>query len=146
MKYTTISATIISTTIMPVIRSSSLFRAPRAHSPHVGRRELNTRFPSLCMAAAMVVWGALCAPVAMAHPAPPHEPTVVHTGPRSELPPERIRDAIQAYDGWLDQVEDSNRVAGLATAIVVDDKVRYERTLGWADAQTGEKVKPDTVF
>jgi beta-lactamase class C len=128
------------------MRFSSLFRAPCAHPFHPGRRELNTRFASLCIAAAAATWAALCAPAAIAHPAPPHEPTVVHTGPQKELPPQRIRDALHSYDGWLDQIAASNRVAGLATAVVVDDKVRYERTLGWADAQTGEKVKPDTVF
>lgn len=88
----------------------------------------------------------LAAPTAWTRSAPPHEPTVVHTGPQTRLSPERIHDALQSYQGWLDQVAASNRVAGLATAVIVDDKVRYERTLGWADAQTGEKVQPDTVF
>src|SRR5690348_484739 len=111
----------ISTTIMPVMRFSSLFRAPCAHPFHPGRRELNTRFASLCIAAAAATWAALCAPAAIAHPAPPHEPTVVHTGPQKELPPQRIRDALHSYDGWLDQIAASNRVAGLATAVVVDD-------------------------
>src|SRR6185312_7985809 len=73
-------------------------------------------------------------------------PTVIHTGPKGQLPPGRINDALHSYQGWLDQVAASNRVAGLATAIIVDDKVRFEHTLGWADAQTGEKVQPDTVF
>jgi beta-lactamase class C len=128
------------------MRFSSLFRALRADPSGPGRRELNTRFASLCGTALIAASLALSAPAAWANPAPPHEPTVVHTGPRSELPARRIREAIHAYDGWLDQLEDSNHVAGLATAVVVDDKVRYERTLGWADAQTREKVKPDTVF
>jgi len=96
----------------------------------------------LCVAGGL----ALGASAAWARPAPPHEPTVVHTGPKNQLPPERINEALQSYEGWLDQVAASNRVAGLATAVVVDDKVRFEHTLGWADAQTGEKVKPDTVF
>ena len=76
----------------------------------------------------------------------PQEPTVVHTGPHASLPPARIDDALKNYDQWLDRVAASNRVSGLATAVIVDDKVRYERTLGYADAQTGAKVEPDTVF
>lgn len=72
---------------------------------------------------------------------------MVHTGTgQAQLPPERIRDAISSYGDWLRQVAASNRVAGLATAVVVDDRVRFESTLGYADAQTGEKVQPNTVF
>lgn len=90
---------------------------------------------------------ALCASSAFARNRPPHEPTVVHTGPnQGELPPGRISDAIKSYDGWLDQVAASNRVAGMTTAVIVDDKVRYERTLGYANAQAGEKVQADTTF
>ena len=71
----------------------------------------------------------------------------MHTGPQlGRLPSARVDDAIKSYNGWLDQVAASDRVAGLATAVILDDKVRYERTLGYADAQTGEKVGPDTVF
>jgi len=129
------------------MRFSSLFRARGARSFRSGRGELNTLFSRRCIAVLCVAGGlALGASAAWARPAPPHEPTVVHTGPKNQLPPERINEALQSYEGWLDQVAASNRVAGLATAVVVDDKVRFEHTLGWADAQTGEKVKPDTVF
>ncbi|EQD40834.1 beta-lactamase, partial [mine drainage metagenome] len=48
--------------------------------------------------------------------------------------------------GWLDQVMARNDVAGIATAVIVDDKVRWQRTLGYADAATGAKVTPHTVF
>jgi len=91
---------------------------------------------------------AFCAlPVLSRAEPPPNQPTVIHSEPRRErLPPARIDDTLKSYGAWLDQLAASDRVAGLATAVVVDDKVRFERTLGYADAQTGEKVQPDTVF
>jgi beta-lactamase class C len=129
------------------MRFSSLFRARGARSFRSGRGELNTLFRCRCIAVLLAAGGLLlAASTASARPAPPHEPTVIHTGPKGQLPPGRINDALHSYQGWLDQVAASNRVAGLATAIIVDDKVRFEHTLGWADAQTGEKVQPDTVF
>lgn len=80
------------------------------------------------------------------NPIPP-EPTVVHTGThQAALPAARVAAALKDYDHWLDQLAASNRTAGVATAVVINDKVRYERTLGYADANTGAKVEPDTVF
>ena len=46
----------------------------------------------------------------------------------------------------LDKVEEGNRIAGLAVAVVKDDKVLLQRGLGYADAKAGLKVTPDTVF
>ena len=87
------------------------------------------------------------APAAQTHgnPVPP-EPTVVHTGTHQALPAARVDAALKDYDRWLDQLASENRTAGLATAVVVNDKVRYERTLGYADANTNARVEPDTVF
>ena len=80
------------------------------------------------------------------NPVPP-EPTVVHTGTdQANLPAARVEAALRDYDHWLDQLAASDRTAGLATAVVINDKVRYERTLGYADANTGARVEPDTVF
>ena len=80
------------------------------------------------------------------NPVPP-EPTVVHTGTgQTTLPAARVDAALEDYDHWLDQLAASNRTAGLATAVVINDKVRYERTLGYADSNTGAKVEPNTVF
>ena len=62
------------------------------------------------------------------------------------LPRGRVASSIRAYDGWLDQVMARNDVAGIATAVIVDDKVRWQRTLGYADAVTGARVTPHTVF
>ena len=79
-------------------------------------------------------------------------PTVESPAPASstarheELPPERIKATLGDYEQWLQQLQDRNAVAGLATAVVVDDQVVYERTLGYANAATQEPVTPDTVF
>jgi len=49
-------------------------------------------------------------------------------------------------DRLLDKVEEGNRIAGLAVAVVKDDKVLLQRGVGYADAKAGLKVTPDTVF
>lgn len=98
-------------------------------------------------ACCLVAGFALAAPATKLHGnALPTEPQVVHTGAHADLPAARIDAALKDYDHWLDQLAADNRTAGLATAVVIDDKVRYERTLGYADANTGAKVGPDTVF
>lgn len=50
------------------------------------------------------------------------------------------------FDHWLDGVEAGHDVAGLAAAIVKDDRVLLERGIGFADARTREPVGGDTVF
>jgi len=50
------------------------------------------------------------------------------------------------FDGWLDAVAQSGQVAGLAAAIVKDDKVLLQRGIGYADASAGLPVTTDTVF
>src|SRR5690348_17763702 len=89
---------------------------------------------------------ALGAPAVQTHgnPVPP-EPTVVHTGTQAMLPAVRVDAALKDYDHWLDQLAQENRTAGLATAVVINDKVRYERTIGYADANTGAKVDRKSV-
>ncbi|KRE99960.1 serine hydrolase [Frateuria sp. Soil773] len=66
--------------------------------------------------------------------------------PRAELPAERVKETLAAYRQWLDQLDQHHAVAGLATAVVIDDKVVFEHTLGYANAATKETVTPDTVF
>ena len=81
-------------------------------------------------------------------------PTMARTAPLAAppanstqaLPPERIQATLDAYRGWLDTLKQRDAVAGLATAVVVDDKVVFEDTLGYADAQDKEPITPDTVF
>jgi len=76
----------------------------------------------------------------------PPQPTVVHSARQAHLPPARVDAALSEYGQWLDQLAAEDRTSGLATAVVVDGKVRYERTLGYADADTDSPVTPDTVF
>jgi beta-lactamase class C len=62
------------------------------------------------------------------------------------LPPDRVKETLASYQQWLDRLGERNAVAGLATAVVVDDKVVFEDTIGYADATTHEPVTPETVF
>ena len=50
------------------------------------------------------------------------------------------------FDRWLDGLEASGDVSGLAAAIVKDDQVLLERGIGFADASTREPVSADTAF
>lgn len=62
------------------------------------------------------------------------------------LAPDRIKSTLADYQRWLDSLAQRNAVAGLATAVVIDDKVVYEHAVGYADASTQTPVTPDTVF
>ena len=62
------------------------------------------------------------------------------------LPPERVKETLSDYQQWLDRVNQRNEVAGLATAVVVGEKVVFEDTIGYANATTREPVTPETVF
>lgn len=87
-------------------------------------------------------------------------PASLHASPRSgeryapvaahvasdTIPPARLKAALADYTRWLDTLQQRNEVAGLATAVVYDDKVVYEHTSGYADTATGLRVTPDTVF
>ena len=77
------------------------------------------------------------------HPVAAH---VLAPPPHDELPPARVQAALEDYRRWLDHLAEHDTVAGLATAVVVDDKVVFEHTLGYADAATHAPVTPDTVF
>jgi beta-lactamase class C len=50
------------------------------------------------------------------------------------------------FDRWLDGLESSSDVSGLAVAIVKDDKILLERGIGYANASTREPVTANTVF
>jgi len=67
------------------------------------------------------------------------------TSPQN-VPPERMKDTLTAYQQWLQRLDQRNAVAGLATAVVADNKVVFEDTIGYADASTREPVTPQTVF
>jgi beta-lactamase class C len=50
------------------------------------------------------------------------------------------------FNHWLDGIETSGDVAGLAVAIVKDDKVLLERGIGFADTTTREPISASTAF
>ena len=77
---------------------------------------------------------------------PPPQTTVVSNTPSAQLPPQRVAETLADYRHWLDELSRRHAVAGLATAVVVNDKVAFEYTTGYADAATREPVKPETVF
>lgn len=53
---------------------------------------------------------------------------------------------IHDFNGWLDAVERSGRVSGLAAVVVKDDQVLLQRGIGYADTTRHLPVTPDTVF
>lgn len=63
-----------------------------------------------------------------------------------EVPPARVAQTLADYQRWLDELAARDGTAGLATAVVVDNKVVFERTVGYADAATHAPVTPATVF
>lgn len=68
--------------------------------------------------------------------------------PKSALPRTADDAAAAASDlnALLDRVESSGQVAGMAFAVVKDDKVLLQRGIGYADTSTGAPVTPNTVF
>jgi len=50
------------------------------------------------------------------------------------------------FAGWMDQVEQSGQISGMAAAIVKDDSVLLQRGIGYADASRGEHVTVDSPF
>lgn len=79
-----------------------------------------------------------------AHAASPNDAALAQA-PQS-VPPERMKDTLSSFQQWLQRVDQRNAVAGLATAVVADNKVVFEDTIGYADAATHEPVTPETVF
>jgi beta-lactamase class C len=50
------------------------------------------------------------------------------------------------FAGWMDQVEQSGQISGMAAAIVKDDSVLLQRGIGYADASRSERVTVDSPF
>jgi beta-lactamase class C len=57
-----------------------------------------------------------------------------------------VKSVARDFDGWLDTVEQSGQVSGLAAAVVSGDKILLQRGIGYADAAQGKPVTPDSVF
>jgi beta-lactamase class C len=73
-------------------------------------------------------------------------PSPVTAPATTTLPPARVRKTLEDYKRWLNLVAKRDAVAGLATAVVIDGKVVFEGTIGYADAASKEPVTPTTVF
>ena len=91
------------------------------------------------------VLGLACAPI-RATTTVTTLPAVHVRNTTESLPPARVQQTIADYQRWLNRVAERHAVAGLVTAMVIDGKVVYEGTIGYADAATKEPVTPETVF
>ncbi len=91
------------------------------------------------------VLGLACAPI-RATTTVTTLPAVRVRNTTESLPPARVKQTIADYQRWLNRVAERHAVAGLVTALVIDDKVVYEGTVGYANAATKEPVTPETVF
>lgn len=56
------------------------------------------------------------------------------------------RPVAAEFGRWIDQLEASGQVSGMAVAVVKDDEILLERGIGYADWTSREAVGPDTVF
>ncbi|MEO8459885.1 MAG: serine hydrolase domain-containing protein, partial [Dokdonella sp.] len=73
---------------------------------------------------------------------PPMPVPVAVASARSNDPAAVARD----FDRWLAAIDPSGPIAGLAVALVKDDKVLLERGIGYTDWETREPVTVNTVF
>ena len=87
----------------------------------------------------------VCATARTTSPASAPSPASVGNVPQ-QLPSPRIKQTLADYQRWLNRLAQRDAVAGLATAVVIDGKVVYEGTVGYADASTKQPITPDTVF
>ena len=87
----------------------------------------------------------VCATARTASPAPVPSSVSVDNAPQ-KLPSPRVKQTLADYQRWLNRLAQRDAVAGLATAVVIDGKVVYEGTVGYADASTKQPITPDTVF
>ncbi|HEY4350939.1 MAG TPA: serine hydrolase domain-containing protein, partial [Paraburkholderia sp.] len=60
--------------------------------------------------------------------------------------PDDAKSVAHDFDAWLDTVEQSGQVSGLAVAVVSGDQILLQRGIGYADAAQGKPVTPDSVF
>ena len=98
--------------------------------------------PTLACALALACTGLHAAPADDGGNLPPASAHIA----TAELPAERVKATLADYQRWLDELNARHGAAGLATAVVIDDKVVFEHTLGYADAASQTPVTPTTVF
>lgn len=114
--------------------------------PYAAIREISMSLRSVSLLACAIAC-AIAAPSVLAAPPPPSKPPVVHVDPTAEkIPADRVKQTIENYKQWLDAAEQRDAAPALVTAIVVDDKVVFERAMGYANEKTKEPATPETVF
>ena len=79
-----------------------------------------------------------------AHRTPP--PAVIKPIANSAAVSTNAAAIARQFDHWLDAIESSDDVAGLAVAVVKDDHVLLERGIGYANWATREPVSANTAF
>jgi beta-lactamase class C len=119
-----------------------LLRPEALSTPESSQNHMQFRKLFLLIAGAL---GLACPPVFADAPSTSRQPATSATATQT-LPPERVASTLADYQRWLDRLAERQAVAGLVTAVVINDKVVYEHTLGYADAATQQPVTPDTVF
>ena len=77
------------------------------------------------------------APKVAATPPPLVDERAISTDPKA---------VVAEFDRWLDQLDASDKVAGLAVAVVSGNQVLLERGLGYEDWATREPITADSVF
>jgi len=90
--------------------------------------------------------GLACPPVFASTSSVSQRPVTSPAIATQALPPARVASTLADYQRWLDRLAERQAVAGLVTAVVIDDKVVYEGSVGYADTITQQPVTPDTVF
>jgi beta-lactamase class C len=125
--------------IRPIAKLSTLRRIP---TPESDQNIMQFRKIFLSLAG---VLGLACSLACAAAPVAPSPAVAVRNAPQ-DLPPARIKQTIADYHRWLDRLGERHAVAGLVTAVVIDGKVVFEGTVGYADAVTKQPVTPNTVF
>lgn len=140
VKYKTIMTATIRKMIKFIDTLPTLRRLPAPE-----RLQINMQFRDISLLLTVAL-GLACAPLRV-H-ASPHAtaPDTAADAAAGKVPPARLKSALSDYQQWLDELSRRNAVAGLATAVVVDNKVVLQRTLGYADAATRQPVTADTVF
>jgi beta-lactamase class C len=98
--------------------------------------------PSLLTCALALAFGATTVTAAQRKASAPIVPPLVDV---RGIAPDAVPVAAD-FNLWLDRIEAAGQVSGLAAAVIKDDQVLLERTIGYADWTSREKVGPDTVF
>src|SRR5690625_8049244 len=123
MKYTTMMATIIRTTIKPVIDDLS----PGASAPLPVQ---STMLPRLIVAFSLAAGALATAPLPAAPALPAPADAAASTADDSAIPDQRIKAAIADYDHWLDRIAERNDVVGLAKIGRASCRERVEVAVG----------------